>query len=184
MKNTRRKRQRKQKGGVSFIRMKLTDSMRRFKGLKGLNFSSKIKQSPWSFFKNRSANEKVQQRDGKMTEKASQVTNPIINVEKSGLPADSPADPPADSPADSPAGPPANPPAGPPANPPAGPSAGEVRGPAPVGPAPVGPAPVGPDRRVGGRRRVTRGRRRVTRGRRHVKRRSKRIKNRTNCTSR
>ena len=156
MKNTRRKRQRKQKGG-GFISKKLTDSMRRFKGLK---IGSKKKQSLLSFFKRKGPPVSEQRGEGKMAEETTHVTNPI-NVDTSGLLADSPANPSA------------NPSAGLPANPSADSSADLVAN-----------EVKNPDRLVGGSRRVTRGRRRVTRGRRRVKRRSKRRKNTTNCTSR
>ena len=208
MKNTRRRRQRKQKGGGIFLQtMKIMQTMRE-------NSSRRLKSFKFSFKNPIKRRRKT--NNPALESVATEVSNPLVQKEEEGMSTDSinPVEtsvlqegPQAGLQAGPQAGlqegPQAGLQAGPQAGLQAGPQAGLQEGPQAglqAGPPAnkvnganqsdemtdkvSGETSVPPAGEVRDPYRPSGGRRRVTRGRKRVKRRSKRRKNRTNCTPR
>ena len=184
MKNTRRRRQRKQKGGGIFLQtMKIMQTMRE-------NSSRRLKSFKFSFKNPIKRRRKT--NNPALESVATEVSNPLVQKEEEGMSTDS-INPVETSvlqegpQAGLQAGPQAGLQEGPQAGLQAGPPANKVNGANQsdeMTDKVSGETSVPPAGEVRDPYRPSGGRRRVTRGRKRVKRRSKRRKNRTNCTPR
>lgn len=172
MKNTRRRRQRKQKGGGIFLQtMKIMQTMRE-------NSSRRLKSFKFSFKNPIKRHRKT--NNPALESVATEVSNPLVQKEEEGMSTDS-INPVETSVLQE--GPQAGLQEGPQAGLQAGLPANKVNG-ANQSDEMTDKASVPPAGEVRDKYRPSGGRRRVTRGRKRVKRRSKRRKNRTNCTPR